>query len=225
LQEKLRTLSSYSYGTEGGVENNTPNPWGMRLAMLRAGLMVGLMVAGVSAGAWNAGWISPFIGLLGVLAGGIGTLASAWGMSDWLAWRSIPKDVLERRIQEPLLQVAISLSRPLDLPLLAREQTWSPVERPWPATHAMGFPLPAGELAGLIAPLQLGEGSGLLDRAVWQDVPAPPPSQTLLEAGFKVGTSVAPASGWASIRTDMDGNRRQPHGKILLHLRHVEAIG
>ena len=42
----------------------------------------------------------------------------------------------------------------------------------------------AGELAGLIAPLQLGEGSGLLDRAVWQEVPAPPPSQPLLEAGF-----------------------------------------
>jgi hypothetical protein len=204
LQENLRALSAYSYGTEGGVENNTPNPWGMRLAMLRAGLMVGLLVAGVSAGAWNAGWISPFIGLLGVLAGGIGTLASAWGMSDWLAWRSIPKDVLERRIQEPLLQVAISLSRPLDLPLLAGEQTWSPVERPWPAAHAMGFPLPAGELAGLIAPLQLGEGSGLLDRAVWQDVPAPPPSQPLLEAGFKVGKSVATGE-WVGVDPDGHG--------------------
>ena len=34
LQEKLRALSAYSYGTEGGVENNTPNPWGMRLSLI-----------------------------------------------------------------------------------------------------------------------------------------------------------------------------------------------
>jgi hypothetical protein len=68
----------------------------------------------------------------------------------------------------------------------------------------MGFPLPAGELAGLIAPLQLGEGSGLLDRAVWQDVPAPPPSQPLLEAGFKVGKSVATGE-WVGVDPDGHG--------------------
>ena len=68
----------------------------------------------------------------------------------------------------------------------------------------MSFPLPAGELAGLIAPLQLGEGSGLLDRAVWQDVPAPPPSQPLLEAGFKVGTSVATGE-WVGVDPDGHG--------------------
>ena len=203
LQERLRALSAYSYGTEGGVENNTPNPWGMRLAILRAGLMLGLLAAGISAGAWNAGWLSPLAGLLGTLAGGIATLASAWSMADWLAWRSIPKDVLERRIQEPLLSVAMSLSRPLDLPLIAGEQIWSVVKEPWPVARGMGFPLPAGELAGLIAPLQLGEGSGLLDRAVWQDVPAPPPSQSLLEAGFKVGTSVATGE-WVGV--DPDGH-------------------
>ena len=135
---------------------------------------------------------------------GSATLASAWGMADWLAWRSIPKDVLERRIQEPLLSVAISLSRPLNLPLIAGEQTWSALDRPWPAAKGMGFPLPAGELAGLIAPLQLGEGSGLLDRAVWQDVPAPPPSQPLLEAGFKVGTSVATGE-WVGVDPDGHG--------------------
>jgi len=204
LQEKLRALSAYSYGTEGGVENKAPNPWGIRLAILRAGLTLGLLVAGGSAGAWNAGWLSPLAGLLGTLAGGIATLASAWGMVDWLSWRSIPKDVLERRIQEPLLSVAISLSRPLNLPLIAGEQTWSAIEKPWPAAKGMSFPLPAGELAGLIAPLQLGEGSGLLDRAVWQDVPAPPPSQPLLEAVFKVGTSVATGE-WIGIDPDGHG--------------------
>jgi hypothetical protein len=41
LQEKLRSLSSYSYGTEGGVGNDTPNSWGMQLDFLRAGLFSG----------------------------------------------------------------------------------------------------------------------------------------------------------------------------------------
>lgn len=35
LQERLRTLSAYSYGTEGGVQNNAPNPWGFQLELLR----------------------------------------------------------------------------------------------------------------------------------------------------------------------------------------------
>ena len=204
LQEKLRALSAYSYGTEGGVENNTPNPWGMRLSVLRVGWVAGLLLAGISAGAWNAGWLAPLAGLLGTLAGGLVTFVSAWGTSDWLSWRSIPKEALERRIREPLLRVALSLSHPLDLPLIAGEQVWSPVEQPWPAAGGMGFPLPAGELAGLIAPLQLGEGSGLLDRAVWQDVPTPPPSQPLLEASFKVGTSAATGE-WIGVDPDGHG--------------------
>jgi hypothetical protein len=77
------------------------------------------------------------------------------------------------------------------LPLLAGEQSWKPLANVWPEIRKHGFPLPAGELSGMIAPLQMGEGSGLLDRAVWQEVPAPPPSQPLLEAGFKIGQSVA----------------------------------
>jgi len=32
LQDRLRTLVSYSYGTESGVsDKGTPNPWGIRL--------------------------------------------------------------------------------------------------------------------------------------------------------------------------------------------------
>jgi len=191
LQERLRAISAYSYGAEGGVEGGAPNPWVLRLKLLRLGLGIGLLVAGVSVGAWNAGWLSSLAGLLGLLAGGLVMLASALGMADWMAWRSIPKDVLERRIQEPLLRVAFSLSQPLDLSLLSGRQSWKLVDLAWPGAYAHDFPLPAGEAAGLVAPLQLGEGSGLLDRAVWQDVPAPPPSQPLQEAIFKVGRSVA----------------------------------
>ena len=35
LQAKLQALVSYSYGTESGVGNSSPNPWGMRLTVLR----------------------------------------------------------------------------------------------------------------------------------------------------------------------------------------------
>ena len=191
LQEHLQSLSAYSYGTEGGVENNTPNPWGMQLTMLRSLLVVGLFIAGVSGGIWSTGWLSPLVGILGVLAGGSLCMVSAWGIRSWLEWRSIPKEILERRIREPLLRVALTLTSPVDLSLLAGKQSWAPLLTTWPEIQKHGFPLPAGELAGLIAPLQIGEGSGLLDRAVWQEVPAPPPSQPLLEAGFKIGQSVA----------------------------------
>ena len=203
LQERLRKLSSYSYGTEGGVENNTPNPWGMQLNFLRSMLVVGLFIAGISGGTWSAGWFSPVIEMMGVLAGGMICIASAFGIRDWLEWRSIPKEILERRIQEPLLKVALTLSAPIDLPLIAGQTTWRTLLETWPAIREHGFPLPAGELAGLIAPLQMGEGSGILDRAVWQEVPAPPPSQPLLDAGFKIGSSVATGE---MVGVDPDGH-------------------
>ncbi len=191
LQEKLRELSSYSYGTEGGVENNTPNPWGMQLDVLRAMLFLGIIMAGISAGIWSAGWFNVLPVSLILFAGCAICIASACGIRNWLEWRSIPKEILEKRIQEPLLKVELTLSSPIDLPLFAGEQSWKPLVNGWPEIRKYGFPLPAGELSGLIAPLQMGEGSGLLDRAVWQEVPAPPPSQPLLEAGFKIGQSVA----------------------------------
>ena len=203
LQERLRSLSAYSYGTEGGVENNTPNSWGLHLDFLRVGLSLGILTAGISGGILFAGWFNPLPVSLIVIAGCAICLTSAWGIRNWLAWRSIPKEVLEKRIQEPLLKVAFSISSSINLPLLAGEQSWKDIPNGWPEIHKHGFPLPAGELAGLMAPLQMGEGSGLLDRAVWQEVPAPPPSQPLLEAGFKVGQSVATGE---PVGVDPDGH-------------------
>jgi len=138
-----------------------------------------------------------------VIAGITICVASALGIRDWLSWRSIPKEVVEQRTQQPLLKVAFSMSEPIQLPLLAGEQSWQPIQLVWPTIQKHTFPLPAGEFAGLIAPLQLGEGSGFLDRAVWQEVPAPPPSQPLLEAGFKIGQSVATG---ALVGVDPDGH-------------------
>lgn len=203
LQERLRSLSAYSYGTEGGVESKTPNPWGMQLDFLRALFFLGIIMAGLSAGIWSAGWFNPLPEILAVIAGAALCIGSAFGVRDWLAWRSIPKEILEKRIQEPLLKVGLTLSSPMDIPLFAGEQSWRTLSNLWPEIREHGFPLPAGELAGLIAPLQMGEGSGLLDRAVWQEVPAPPPSAPLLEAGFKIGKSVATGE---LIGVDPDGH-------------------
>ncbi len=203
LQARLRMLAAYSYGTEGGVQDNTPNPWGLQLSLLRSVFLLGAGIAGLSGGAWSAGWVSVIAGILGLLAGGSVCVASAWQIRKWLSWRSIPKEVLERRIQEPLLKVVITLSTTMDLALLDGEQSWQACEGRWPEVQKYGFPLPAGEVAALIAPLQIGEGSGLIDRTVWQEVPAPPPSQPLLEAAFKIGRSVA--SGDA-VGVDPDGH-------------------
>ena len=119
LQEKLRELSSYSYGTEGGVENKTPNSWGLHLDFLRAGLFTGIITAGISGGILFAGWFNPLPISLIVIAGCAICIASAWGIRSWLEWRSIPKEILEKRIQEPLLKIAMTLSTPMDLPLMA----------------------------------------------------------------------------------------------------------
>ena len=192
LQERLRALSAYSYGTEGGVANNTPNPWGLRLAFFRGLLFVGMLVAGVSAGAWVAGWLPIMAGLLGVLSGGVASLAASLGVVDWMRWRSIPKDVLETRTQEPLLKVAFTLTgsnSPLEL--LAGEGDWQPLERPWPAVRPFALSLPLSDIAALVSPPQKGEGSGVIDRAVRQDVPTPPPSLPLTNAAFKIGWSAA----------------------------------
>lgn len=205
LQEKLRALSAYSYGTEGGIGNDAPNPWGLRLLLWRGLLFVGLVVAGVSAGAWLAAWLEVWAGLLGLLAGGLMVMVAAFGTLDWMRWRSLPKDSLDRRLNDTLFQVAFSLQglSGSDLRLLAGEQTWKTLASDWPAVRAHALPLAGTDLAALIAPPQTGEGSGMLDRSVRQDVPAPPPARPLVEAPFKIGVSAATAE---DIGIDPDGH-------------------
>ncbi|MFM8424219.1 MAG: hypothetical protein ACKOBL_03505, partial [Chloroflexota bacterium] len=141
LQEKLRNLSAYSYGTEGGVGNDTPNAWGMQLDFLRTGLFFGMIMAGISGGILVAGWFQPFVVSIFVVAGLTICVASAFGIRDWLAWRSIPREVVDVRIQQPLLKVAFSISEPIQLPLLAGEQSWQPIESVWTAIQKHTFPL------------------------------------------------------------------------------------
>lgn len=245
LQERLRALAAYPYGTKSGVDDDAPNPWGLRLALWRAGIIFGSIIAAIFGGALAASWISFWVGLMGVIAGGLLFVTSFLGTLRWMKWRSIPKDTLERGINGPLLRVGFTLqyyigktletSEHPSLELLAGDATWklmprsgscnehikpAPVARDknpspsiaphgtldtseWPGIHAFAMPLPAEDLAGIIAPPEAGEGSGLMDRAFRQDVPAPPPSRALIDAPFKIGQAVATGE---NIGVDPDGH-------------------
>jgi hypothetical protein len=65
----------------------------------------------------------------------------------------------------------------------------------------------AVDLAALLAPLEAGEGSGVIDGAARQEVPAPPPSRALVEARFRIGTAVATGE---PVGVDPDG-----HGLVV----------
>jgi hypothetical protein len=206
LQDRLRTLVSYSYGTESGVsDKDTPNPWGIRLGFLRVVLMIGVMVAAICGGLLGAGWINPLLAALGIMGGGSLAVVGTLGMLDWMYWRSIPKEIIEKRVNETLLRVsfAVSGTSPKSISLLGGNSQWMALPSEWPTIRAMSMPLPVSEIAALVSPPEMGEGSGSLDRTTIQDVPAPPPSRPLVEAKFKIGTS--PSTG-EEIGVDPDGH-------------------
>lgn len=206
LQERLRILVSYSYGTESGVsDKSTPNPWGIRIAFLRTVIIFGVIVAAVCGGLLGAHWIDPLLAALGIVGGGILAIVGTLGTLEWMYWRSIPKEIIEKRVNETLLRVsfAVSGTSPQSLSLLGGNSEWVHLPAEWPNIKAMSMPLPVSEIAALVSPPELGEGSGSLDRTTIQDIPAPPPSRPLVLAPFKIG--ISPATGEA-IGVDPDGH-------------------
>ncbi|NPV86287.1 MAG: TraM recognition domain-containing protein [Anaerolineae bacterium] len=205
LQARLRALASFTYSTEGGVDNRAPNPWGLRLGLLRAGLIAGIAAAGISGGLLGAGWIPVPGGILGIIGGAVVMLASFLGILDWMQWRSTPKDVLDARVNDVLLRSAFTLTaaNPDRYTLLAGDNNWQKLEAEWPAVRAFAMPLPAKELAALFTPPQGGEISGIVRRSSRQDVPAPPPAQPLLDAPFKIGRAAATGE---AVGIDPDGH-------------------
>jgi len=210
LQENLRSLVAYSYGTESGVdEKGAPNPWGIRLGVYRFVVVVGSTIAVMFGGILGGGWLNPYIASLGIMGGGIIAVVGVISMLNWMYWRSIPKDVIEKRVGETLLRTAFTVSgtSPKGLSLLGGHSDWKDLPAEWPNVRTISVPLPVSELAALISPPELGEGSGMFDRAVVQDVPAPPPSRPLVLGAFKVGVS---PSTREAIGIDPDG-----HGVVI----------
>lgn len=197
LQSKLQALVSYSYGTESGVGDGSPNPWGMRLTILRIFAVIGVLMAGIFAGLSNAHWISLGVGIVGILAGGTLTVVSALGVLDWMQWRSIPKQILEAKIEDSLLKTTIVFygdSYPDGLSMLTGHNSWAGIgaeENEWPMVRSRTLTLSAADVAAVVSPPEMGETSGVMARDVIQEIPAPPASNVLLQAPFKIGTSVA----------------------------------
>ncbi len=212
----------------------SPNPWGLRLALLRFVLVSGIkwsrsrrpLIAGVSGGSISAGWMLPVTGAIGVLDGGLITFAAAAGMLDWMQWRSIPKEVVERRVNDTLLKISFSArtGNPQSLSLLSAPGKWETVDAvttnsvttnsDWPAVRAFAMPLPAVEVAALVTPPEAGEGSGVIDRDSRQDIPAPPPSRPLTEAAFKVVAFSATKIGKSSATGEAIGVDPDGHGLV-----------
>jgi hypothetical protein len=207
LQEQLRKLFAYSYGTESGVGDDTPNPWGMQLKIYQAALFLGMLAAGGTTGSVLIGWIPKLAGLIGMMAGLALTVVAGVGTYRWMQWRSVPKEVVQGRLQDTLLRVAFTLHTPSDdipnFSLLAGKQAWLPISPVWPGVQHYSIPLPAGEIAGLVAPPEKGEGSGIIHRSSWQDTISPPPAPALIEAPFKVGYGVSTGQ---TIGIDPDGH-------------------
>jgi len=206
LQARARALAAYSYGSGHGVEGDAPNPWVLRLALWRFVSILGAAIAALSGGSLAVGGMSALVGFMGLISGGILFLVGALGMQAWMEWRSIPQEVLELRAKDTLLKVCFTLDapQPQSVAFLAGRSHWDTVNTPeWPGVRAFTMPLPAGEIAALITPPQAGEGSGVIDRQVQQDVPAPPPSPALVSAPFVIGEGVATGE---SIGVDPDGH-------------------
>lgn len=197
LQAKLQALVSYSYGTESGVGANSPNPWGIRLMLLKIFAAVGTLIAGIFAGLTMVHWITLLVGLIGTLAGGVLALVAMLGILDWMQWRSIPKQIIESKIEDILLKTAVIFygrSFPEGLSLLTGHNVWLPTdaeENEWPLVRSHSITLSAGDVATIVAPPEMGETSGVMARDVVQEIPAPPASEVLVDAPLKVGVSVS----------------------------------
>lgn len=167
------------------------------MTILRIFAVLGILVAGIFAGLANAHWINLGVGIVGTLAGGILVLVSTFGILDWMQWRSIPKQILETKIEDILLKTTVIFygsSFPEGLSLLTGHNAWiatNPEESEWLLVRSRALTLSAADVATMVAPPEMGETSGVMARDVIQEIPAPPPSEVLLNAPFKIGTSVA----------------------------------
>ncbi|RMD58686.1 hypothetical protein D6833_12635, partial [Candidatus Parcubacteria bacterium] len=67
LQERVRSLAAYSYGTSHGVRDETPNPWSARLSLWNTVAVIGAGIAAIAGGALASRLISPLTGIIPVL--------------------------------------------------------------------------------------------------------------------------------------------------------------
>lgn len=214
FQERVRALAAYSYGTESGVANQTPNVWGWQLSVWRAIMILGGLIVAVALATLSFHLARPAYGVVAFLAGLMVVGAGVMGMVRWARWRSTPKELLQSLISDTLFDttfVAYGNASP-DLSILSGTGSWKWIEwDEWPEVQRHSMPLPSMGLASLIAPPEFGEGSGVFASDAIQEIPAPPPSQRLVDnpAGLEIGRSVFGGQG---VRIDPDGHSMSTGG-------------
>ena len=195
FQAWARALAAYSYGTESGVDNRTPNIWAAQLSIWQAVIVVGGLTIGVAVFLLSLHlWKTP-LNIILLVAGLMVIAAGVRGLLHWMQWRSIPKEILQMRVSDTIFSTAITAygSLPTGLSLLSGVTEWIPLQQEWPIPARFRMPLPSMEIAALIAPPELGEGSGIFARDAVQDVVEPPELTSLSnnQGGIKVGVSTA----------------------------------
>lgn len=205
LQARLRTLFAYATGTEKGVEDDTPNPWHLRLRLWQTTMAAGACTAALGAAAFGPGWIAPAAAVVAVGGGGLLGLAGFLGTQHWMQLRSLPQQVVEPRMEGVLLKISVAIATddPGSLKLLAGNQQWEHLTRLWPDMRRFAFPARTADIVSLICPPEYGEGSGLFDPGTVQEIPTPAPSKEIQTAPLKIG--VSPANG-AHIGIDSAGH-------------------
>jgi len=126
---------------------------GIKLAFLRFIIIVGVTIAAVYGGLLGGRLVNPSIAALGIIAGGALAVVGTLGTLNWMYWRSIPKEILEKRVNETLLRVAFSVSgtSPKSLSLLGGYSQWVNLPAEWPNIRALAMPLPVSEIAALVS--------------------------------------------------------------------------
>ncbi len=192
LQERLRALSAYAIGTEKGVDDDAPNPWTLRLRTWQSLMAVGGAAAAFGGAGHGPGWIPASYAALLVMGGGLLGLAGFMGTQHWMALRSIPAQVVEKRLSGALLRVSLAVAAvdPSGIHLLAGEQRWVRMKRLWPDILRHSFPLSSADVLSMIAPFENSEAAGMIAADSFQDLPAPPPSEAYRRAPFKIGVSI-----------------------------------
>ena len=197
LRQRLRAWVAYHYGAESGVDPDTPNPWGWRLALIRGALFLGGAAAALGGGLTALG-VLP-LGLSLLAGGGMLFGAGLVGTLDFVRWRSIPREWMEKAARSGVVTAAFTLHDPEDAELPAPERApasgagrWLPTDaRPWPSVRRTSRPYPTEALAGSVRPAARSDPAAVLAPAHREDAPAAPPAPALLRARWEVGRSVA----------------------------------
>jgi len=210
LQRRLRALSTYNYTAEGGVDDDTPNPWGWRLRLYRSMLLLGGGLAAVGGGFVALGRAWPGFGLFA--AGGMLFLGGLLGQLDWFRMRSVPREWMERAVRSPLLEAAFTVHDAREglppPPTLVPSGRWIPARgRAWPGVRRTARAYPAEALAVMLRPPHRGDPSALFAADFREDAPAPPPTAALRHAPLLVGRAVATGE---PVGIDPDG-----HGLVV----------